>query len=97
MPTQFLAAQVVIPDDYDWWDENAEAYYVSTINRDSDVWEGDMYSETIVFEWDIKSQKKGKILYQTSHARNSLYLHKRIVHGLEESGMKYIEEINNQE
>lgn len=97
MSIQFLAAQVVIPNWIDEYDEGAEAYYVSTINRNSDLYEGDMYSETIVWEWDIKTQKKGSIVYQASHGRNSLWKHQLLVSGLEMSGLKYIEEISNQE
>jgi len=97
MPTQFLAAQVVVPNWLDSYDEDVEAYYVSTINRESDILPDDMYSETIIWRWDIRNQKKGEIVYMTSHGRDSVWRHQQLVTGLEMSGMKYIEDINNQE
>lgn len=79
--TEFLAAQVV--------ESGATLgmyYYVSTINRESGIWPGDVYSETIVFEWDKESQKRGGIVYQASHCADSLWEHNRIVKRIEEVG-----------
>ena len=41
-------------------------YFVSTIHRESSVWEydNDWYYETIVWEWDDETRKRGKMISQ---------------------------------
>jgi hypothetical protein len=81
MINEFLAAQVVQHPTEDKW------YYVSTINRESGIYPGDTFSETIVFGWDKEKQKREGILYQASHCTDSLWEHNRIIKRIEEVGM----------
>ena len=79
---EFLAAQVV--------ESGATLgtyYYVSTINRESGLFSGDVYSETLVFEWDKESQKRGGIVYQAGHCADSLWEHNRLVDTIREYGV----------
>jgi hypothetical protein len=80
MINEFLAAQVVQHPTEDKW------YYVSTINRESGIYPGDTFSETIVFGWDKENQKREGILYQASHCTDSLWEHNRIIKRIEETG-----------
>lgn len=84
MLSHFLAANVVQdPDDENKW------YYVSTINRDSSAqYYPHRYAETIVFEWDVENQKKGKILKGDECSDGSTWKHDLIVAALRLKGVK---------
>lgn len=85
MLSHFLAANVVQdPNDENKW------YYVSTINRNSSAnFYPHRYAETLVFEWDVESQKKVSILKEGGEcSEGSTWKHDLIVSSLRLNGVK---------
>ena len=87
MTSHFLAANVVQdPNDEGKW------YYVSTMNRDSSAqYYPHRYAETIVFEWDVENQKRGKILHGDEAGEWSLRTHAKVVDKLCKYGLEGLE------
>lgn len=54
-----------------------KCFYVSTINRDSSAMTGGRYAETIVWEYDEATKKRGVILTQGEASEGSLHTHSK--------------------
>ena len=75
---------------YVWHD--GKCFFVSTIDRDSSALQGGRYAETIVWEFDWPTQKRGAILHQDGHIRGSITQHMLICQCLHDQGKPEIEE-----
>lgn len=72
---------------YVW--HNNEAFFVSTINRQSSasLAYGHIYAETLVWEWDSETRKRGKIIGQDECAEDSILAHQSMVKSLFKTGL----------
>ena len=63
-------------------------FFVSTINRRSSaaLAYGRIYSETLVWEWNRKTAKKGDMVGQDEHCEDSIFAHQRMVQRLFNTG-----------
>lgn len=74
---------------------NDEWFFVSTINRlDSTPYQVE-FSETFVWKWDEKEQKRGEMIYEASGRPGSPIQHMRIIDNLLSHGKCEIEEEDN--
>ena len=64
-----------------WW-------RVSTINRESSAigGYGHKYAETLVWDWDVATQKLGSICHTDSWSEDSIHKHQQIVNKIHEGG-----------
>lgn len=70
---------------YVW--HQGKCFFVSTIERDSSAIEGPRrYNETIVWEFDWPSQKRGKQIYQDGDGKHSIAVHLRTCQNLHDAG-----------
>lgn len=60
-------------------------FFVSTINRRSSA-DGQIYAETLVWEWDRKTAKRGDMIGQDENCKDSLFAHQRMVQRLFDTG-----------
>ena len=65
-----------------------KGFFVSTINRQSSaaLAYGRIYSETLVWEWDSETKRRGNIVGQDEHCEDSIFAHQRMVQRLFETG-----------
>lgn len=64
-----------------WW-------RVSTINRESSALGsyGHKYTETLVWDWDVETQKIGNICHMGECSEGSIHKHQQIVNKIHEGG-----------
>ena len=79
-------ADKTLAQTYVW--HSGEGFYVSTINRRSSaaLSYGRIYSETMVWEWNRETKKRGDIIGQDEHCEDSLFAHQRMVQRLFDTG-----------
>ena len=68
---------------------NGKHYFVSTINRESSAMlaHGDLYAETIAWEWNPETNTRGEQVKQDSSYENSLEGHKRVMDFIYHGGL----------
>lgn len=69
---------------------NGKHYFISTINRASSavLAYGDLYAETIAWEWNPETEFRGDIVMQDSASENSLVGHNRTVDFINSGGLE---------
>ena len=78
---------------YVW--HNDKAFFVSTINREcsSPLAYGHIYAETMVWEWDCKTRKRGKLIGTDECSEDSILVHQGIVERIFDTGSCETEDI----
>ena len=65
---------------------NGQEYFISTINRESSAMYGGVYAETLVWEWDRETRKRGKIVGQAEGPKDSIYAHIQMIEKIYSTG-----------
>lgn len=63
-----------------------KAFYVSTIDRESSSMYGGRYAETIVWEWDSTTKKRGDLIHMGEGSQGSIRTHFNICEKLYKDG-----------
>ena len=68
---------------------NGKHYFVSTINRESSavLAHGDLYAETIAWEWNPETNTRGEQAKQDESCMDSLEGHKRVMDFIYHGGL----------
>lgn len=69
-----------------------KAFYVSTIDRESSSMYGGRYAETIVWEWDNTTKKRGDLIHMGEGSQGSIRTHFNICEKLYKDGTMQTEE-----